>query len=135
MKLIATIILSLMLLFSFGLIVKSESETINVKGNAVKVDNVYTFTISKTFTASNVVIRYANITQTFTSTGFLVDVNLIVTSTTELEFAGDATTITMIETDDPENPFIIFSSVEDLRFVWNKQYYSNFLPMIYTSKT
>lgn len=135
MKLIATIILSLMLLFSFGLIVKSESETINVKGNAVKVDNVYTFTISKTFTASNVVIRYANITQTFTSTGFLVDVNLIVTSTTELEFAGDATTITMIETDDPENPFIIFSSVEDLRFVWNKQYYSNFLPMIHTSKT
>lgn len=135
MKLIATIILSLMLLFSFGLIVKSESETINVKGNAVKVDNVYTFTISKTFTASNVVIRYANITQTFTSTGFLVDVNLIVTSTTELEFAGDATTITMIETDDPENPFIIFSSVEDLRFVWNKQYYSSFLPMIHTSKT
>lgn len=135
-KLLMLIIIAFLCTTSLTSIMKAESDTIKVNGVATKTNGIFTYQFSKSFSASSVVIRYADVTKTFTSTTFIIDVsNFTITSTEELTITGDANTITMIESDDPQNPYIIFSSIENLEFIFDKRYEFNFLPMIQTSKT
>jgi len=136
LKFLTSMIVAFAFMFLLTSIMKAETNTIKVNGVSTKVNGIYTYQFSKSFSASTVVIKYADITKTFTSTTLLIDISeFTITSTEELTITGEVNTITMIESDDPENPFIIFSSIENLEFHWNKKYYSNFLPMIQTSKT
>ena len=136
LKFLTSMIVAFAFMFLLTSIMKAETNTIKVNGVSTKVNGIYTYQFSKSFSASTVVIKYADITKTVTSTTFIIDISeFTITSTEELTITGEVNTITMIESDDPENPFIIFSSIENLEFHWNKKYYSNFLPMIQTSKT
>ena len=136
LKFLNSIIIAFVFMLLLTSSMKADTNTIKVNGVSTKVNGVYTYQFSKKFSASTVVIKYADITKTFTSTTFIIDITeFTITSTEELTITGDVNSITMIESDDPENPFIIFSSIENLEFIFDKRYEFNFLPTIQTSKT
>lgn len=100
-----------------------------------EISNIYWYKFPKrTFTASRLELSYGiTNTKTFSyaleSQGTTIDLDLAITSTIPLTFSGYVESYSMIETDDPENPYIQFSSIEDLKFDI-MTYYQTSIPII-----
>lgn len=115
--------------------VKAKSDSIPLVIQKYEINNILLYKLpTRTFTASKLEISYG-ITNTKTysyvveSSGITIDLNWSITSTVPLTFSGFIETYSMIETDDPENPFVRFSSTEDLKFDI-RNYYQTSIPII-----
>lgn len=130
-KLIVPFVISIPLLLALYLSSRAESATIDVPVAVNQSQGLYVYTFDKAITATEVQIVYGGYTATFTTTGTIIDLTgLVITSSVELTLTGHATTLTMIESDNPDEPYIAFSSIEDFKFQFVKFYNKLYLPTV-----
>lgn len=133
-KIIFPFMISAILLVCLYLSAHAESTTIDVPATVNYSNGTYIYTFNQRISATTLHIFHNGVTTTLTTTETIIDIsNLIITSTVELTLTGSANSITMIESDDPEFPYIIFSSIEDLRFHYTKYFSKIYLPTVSTN--
>lgn len=130
-RVILAFIVSFSLLFMLWYVSSANSDTVTINGTVHVDKGIYTYRFDKVLTATRVDIYHQGLTTTFTTTGTTIDISgLIITSTEELTVTGYAETITMIESDNPDEPYIRFSSTELLIFNMTKYFNKLYLPTI-----
>ncbi|RTL00253.1 MAG: hypothetical protein EKK57_07575 [Proteobacteria bacterium] len=130
-KATTSLIVSTFLLLILYLSVSADTQTIDVPVQVNQVGGVYVYTFDKVLTATSVQIIYSGYTATFTTTGTTIPLTgLVITSPFELVLSGYAETITMIESENPDEPYIQLSSIEDLNFKLLKFFNKIYLPTI-----
>ena len=130
-KIVVATCVSIILLFFLWLSTQAESDTIDVPVQVHQVGDAFVYTFDKTLTATSVQIIYSGFTATFTTTGTTIPLTgFVITSPFELVLSGNAETLTMIESDNPDEPYIRFSSIEDLNFKLTKFFNKIYLPTV-----